>query len=179
MPIRLTNPLVMWLVDVLVQSWVMLQPVHPVNASVCKDEEEGHGEEGVGKTLVGNVVVQHRMASNFRQEPRQGQESKRRESLERVLNFKLDLVRQKARVVLHVVVEEKVVRVSPTIAERQRRQLVELLICSLGTYRPSKFDAGEDTVFVLTNLLAHFSSGQRVRSQKKWVCSREKTFSTA
>lgn len=99
----------MWLVDVLVQPWVVLQPVHPIDASVCKYEEEGHREEGVGKTFIGDVVVKHRMASNFRQEPRQGEEGQRRESLEGVFDFKLDLIRQEAGVILHVMVKEEVV----------------------------------------------------------------------
>lgn len=40
------------LVDVLVQAWVVLETVNPVDARVSEDEEEGNGEEGVGQSHV-------------------------------------------------------------------------------------------------------------------------------
>lgn len=50
------------------------------------------------------------MPTNFCQEPRQGEERQGREGLEGVFDLKLYLIGQEARVVLHVMIEEEVVR---------------------------------------------------------------------
>lgn len=65
------QPLVVRLVDVLVQSRVVLEPVHPVDAKVGKEQEEGHAEHGVDNAVVGDVGVELRVPPNLGDEPRQ------------------------------------------------------------------------------------------------------------
>lgn len=81
--VRLTQPLVVGLVDVLVEPRVVLETVDPVDACIGKDKEEGHAEDGVRQPIVADVVVQQRVASDLAQEPGQGEEVERGKRVER------------------------------------------------------------------------------------------------
>lgn len=73
------EPLVVRLVDVLVDSGVMLNPVDPVDEEVGEDKEEGHRESRVAPAVVGNVVVELTMTTHLQNKPWDGEEVKREE----------------------------------------------------------------------------------------------------
>lgn len=104
------EPLVMRLVDVLVQSRVVLEPVDPVDARVGEDEEEGHAEDGVCQPIVADVVVKERVTPDLAQEPGQSEQIERCKCIQRTFDLESDLVLEETRVLLHVVVEKEVVR---------------------------------------------------------------------
>lgn len=106
---QLTEPLVVRLVDVLVDARVVLESVYPVDASVGKDEEEGDRKEHVCDSVIGYVLVELAVSANLCDEPWQGHEVECGESAQRGFDFEADLVFVEARVLHHFVVEDKVV----------------------------------------------------------------------
>lgn len=63
------EPLVVRLVNVLVDSRVVLEPVNPVDEEVGEDEEKWNRENGVGPTKVRDVVVKLAVTTNLENKP--------------------------------------------------------------------------------------------------------------
>lgn len=84
---RWDDPLVVRLVNVLVQPRVVLDAVNPVDAKVGEEEEEGHRQNGVRNAVVADVLVQLAVAANLAQEPRQREGIQRREGSQGALNL--------------------------------------------------------------------------------------------
>jgi hypothetical protein len=104
------DPLVVRLMYILVHTWMVQAPVNPVNAEVCKDEEEGVLCPGVPicRTFV-CCIVQLRVAAHFSQEPGHGQNCHYWEGDVGLLHLELDLVLEVSRVVeCRLVKNEKV-----------------------------------------------------------------------
>lgn len=102
------NPLVVWLVDVLVDAWVVEAAVDPVDARVGEEQEEG--KLGVGVPLSRALlcrVVKLRVAAHLGKEPGDGQDSHDGEGNVSLLHLKLDLVLEVARVVECGLVEDE------------------------------------------------------------------------
>lgn len=67
---RLTDPLVVRLVNVLVYSWVVFQSVNPVNEEIVEKQVQCDTECHVCPSVIGHIVVKHTLASDFGEEPR-------------------------------------------------------------------------------------------------------------
>lgn len=100
------EPLVVWLVDVLVESGVVLESVNPVNEEIGEHQEKRNGKHCVAPAVVRNIVVELAVSSNFQHKPWDGQEVKWQESAHGRLDLETDLVLEEAWVLLHLLVED-------------------------------------------------------------------------
>ena len=106
---RWDKPLVVGLVNVLVQPRMVLESVDPVNGGIGKHEEEWYRKNGVPETVVRDVAVQLAVSSHFEHEPGHGHQVEGEESTERAFDLKSDLVLEETRMLHHLLVEDKVV----------------------------------------------------------------------
>lgn len=70
---RLTNPFMMWLVNVLVHAGVMLQAMNPVDGKIVESHVQDWREQQPGPAIVAHVGVEQAFATDLGQEQRQGQ----------------------------------------------------------------------------------------------------------
>lgn len=103
------QPLVVRLVDVLVQPWVVFDSVDPVDEEVGENKEHWDREDSVCPSVLADVGVKFRVTTNFHDEPRDGEKVQWNESSHRRLNFKADLILEEPRMLLHLLVEKEVV----------------------------------------------------------------------
>lgn len=62
---ELTDPLVVWLVDVLVDAGVVLETVDPVDEEIGEEEIQRYAEHKVRPSVIRDVVVDHGMSSDL------------------------------------------------------------------------------------------------------------------
>ena len=104
------NPLVVRLVDVLVDAGVVLDAMNPVDADVVENHIQSSRSEQPWPAVVANVGVKQALATDFSEEPRQSQDVDEGNGSHGGLDFLLNLVLQESRVVFKATVENKVVR---------------------------------------------------------------------
>jgi hypothetical protein len=104
-----TDPLVVGLVDVLVDERVVLDSVDPVDSNVGEQEEERNRSEQVQPPVVGDLVVEHAVTAHLGDEPGDGHEVQPGEGLERVDDLLSNLILKEPGVLHHPVVEDVVV----------------------------------------------------------------------
>lgn len=102
------DPLVMRLVEVLVDARVVETAVDPVDERIGEDDEEGELQEVVApEGRFGKVVVHLGIAADFEKERRQGEQGHDGEGLEGLPDLHPDLVLKILGVVEALVVEDE------------------------------------------------------------------------
>lgn len=62
---RLTDPFVMWLVDVLVDTGVMLQAMNPVDTDIVEGHVQHHGHHQPGVAILSYIGIEQALATNL------------------------------------------------------------------------------------------------------------------
>lgn len=106
----LTNPLVVRLVNVLVDTGVVLKSMDPVNHEIIPDHEEHRRDAHPCPAIVIHAGVEQALAAHLGQEKRQGHDVDPRDGGHGRHDLLANLVLEEARVVLQTAVENEVVR---------------------------------------------------------------------
>jgi len=101
------NPLVMWLVEVLVDEWVMKAPVDQVDEAICECNKERELEEVVPHWNICCADIQQRVTPDFSKEERDGADGHDRESGICLGDFLSDLVLEELGVIERSLVEDE------------------------------------------------------------------------
>jgi len=104
------DPLVVRLVDVLVDTGVVLDAMNPVDADIVENHVQSSGSEQPWPAIVADIGIKQALATDLSEEPRQRQDVDERDGSHGRLNFQLNLVLQESRVVFKASVENEVVR---------------------------------------------------------------------
>lgn len=107
---RPTDPLVVWLVNVLVHTRVVLQAVDPVDGDVVECHVKDRRDQQPRPAIIADILIQQALAADLSQEPGQGEDVDDGDGGQGRLDLLADLVLQEARVVLEPPVEDEVVR---------------------------------------------------------------------
>lgn len=105
----LTDPLVVWLVNVFVNAWVVLQTMNPIDAKIVESHVRDCREHQKGPAIVAHIAIEQAVATNLGQEPRQGQDVDDGHGAHRRVDLLANLILQEARVVLEPPVVDEVV----------------------------------------------------------------------
>ena len=103
------DPLMMRLVDMLVEKGMVLEAMYPINARVSKDQKERHAQNKVQPAVFVYTVISARVTAHLGKKPRDSQKIKPWEGTQRRLNLQLHLVFKEQRVLHEFLVEEKVI----------------------------------------------------------------------
>ena len=105
------DPLVMWLVESLVDQWVVKTAVNQVDPEIGKDDEEWELEPIVPYSWsVGAVVIQHRVAAYFGDEEGSCEDGHDRQSSACLSDFHTHLVLEELGMIEGIFVEDENVR---------------------------------------------------------------------
>lgn len=107
---RLTDPLVVKLVNVFVDLGMVLESMNPVDPRIREEEESWDREDSVSPSIIRYIFIEAPVPPHFSEEPWEGHEGHPRESNHRSPNFHPDLSLDEPRVLHHVVIEEEEVR---------------------------------------------------------------------
>jgi len=107
---RRDKPFVMWFVQSLVEHRVVKPSMDPVDAVVCEQKIEWHGQDEIYPTIIRDVVVQHRLSPNLCDEPREGEDGDGRESSQTGLDLQSDLIFKELGVLHHLMIEKIIIR---------------------------------------------------------------------
>lgn len=149
--VRRTDPLVVWLVDVLVHAGVMLEAMDPVDGNIIERHVQQRRDHQPGPAIVAHGAIKQALATDLRQEPGQGQNVDDGYGGYRRFDLLTDLVGQEARMVLEAAVkyevvgegaEEEVEGRCADLCEDQQRDYLPINIVA----RPSRRRVGEGGV---------------------------------
>lgn len=98
-----------WLVNVLVHTGVVLEAMDPVDGDVVECHVEHRRDEQPRPAVVGDVLVEQALAADLCEEPGQGEDVDDGDGGQRRLDLLADLVLQEAGVVLEPPVKDEVV----------------------------------------------------------------------
>jgi len=101
------DPLVMGLVESLINPRNVQPAMDPVDAHIGEEEEEENREGPVRDAVVADVVVKPRVALDLTPKPRKGKEGETRDGREGAFELEADLVLEKTRVLHLIVIVEK------------------------------------------------------------------------
>lgn len=102
-------PLVMWLMECLVNAGVMQETMYPVDGIVCEEKIKWYGQDEIGPSVLVDVVIKSGVAHDLCLKPGEGKEGHHGECIQACPYLEHDLVWQEPWMSHHVVVEYKLV----------------------------------------------------------------------
>lgn len=100
----------MWLVDILVDAWVVLQSVDPVDGNVVESHVQNGRNGQPGPAIALHIAIQQTVAADLGKKPRKSQDVDERNGGQGRLDLLAHLVLEEPRVVLQTSVEDEVIR---------------------------------------------------------------------
>lgn len=104
------NPLVVWLMDVLVHAWVVLQPVNPVNGDIIEGDIQQCRDCYPCPAILADISVEKTLSPYLGEKDGKRHQVDPRDSVHGRSDFLADLVLQEARVMLKSPIKDEVVR---------------------------------------------------------------------